>query len=439
MLEFLHPHIETHITDNSHYVVGYPTVTGSTILFQPFISDKGEDNVLKKYTSLKELLEEVGTPNFKNHGQSLYNATEWLRVGGVLYGMRLMPENATFSNVVLNVMTAETQGEDGENKLVIKTAINNLENVRKTTNLEAFIDALPRTTQETTDLGDGKGSREITWNNHYIACFLVRGRGTYGNNYSVNIKLNNYTKNLHDYRCYDINILENNNVVEGPYTVSFHPSATNIAGNPITAEEVIETYSKDLHCRYFEVEYEKLMDKIAAIEPELKVEDIDFLFCRDENLEAYKNILLHEDTTAIDQLVGVRLSKGSNGDLDNPKYESVDSDGHQIPTRETIKENLFKDTFKGVISEDIYNKRSYPFDVILDANYPVSVKAEILEFCKQRGDVFPFFDAGLETATKKDAIVFRKNYFNVSTYVGALYGTTFKVKDPYGKIGRAHV
>lgn len=105
MMEFFHPHTRVTVNDLSEY---FEEVSGGgTILYQPFISDKGEDNVLSMETSLNEVIAKYGKPNFKRHGQAYYNLIEWIKDGGRVLAHRIMPNDATYSHMILNVKTAK--------------------------------------------------------------------------------------------------------------------------------------------------------------------------------------------------------------------------------------------------------------------------------------------------------------------------------------------
>lgn len=104
MMEFFHPHIAVTVKDLSEYYE--QTSGGGTILYQPFIADKGEDNVLSRETDLATVISKYGKPNFKRHGQAYYNLLEWVKSGGRVYAHRIMPDDACYSHLILNVRTA---------------------------------------------------------------------------------------------------------------------------------------------------------------------------------------------------------------------------------------------------------------------------------------------------------------------------------------------
>ena len=101
-LQYLHPHMETSIIDNSTYTESVVYSNG-TKLFMPFFASKGLDNTIQTFSSQAQLIAEHGTPNFKEHGQAYYNALNFARNGGLVYGMRLVPETATYANQAIYV------------------------------------------------------------------------------------------------------------------------------------------------------------------------------------------------------------------------------------------------------------------------------------------------------------------------------------------------
>ena len=100
----MHPSISSTITDNS---TTYVTADGTTKLFAVFTSDKGIDNVIRQISSVSEFEFNYGQPNMKKHGQVLYNVVNWLNAGGVVYCLRVLPEDAGYANAIVNIQTKQ--------------------------------------------------------------------------------------------------------------------------------------------------------------------------------------------------------------------------------------------------------------------------------------------------------------------------------------------
>lgn len=417
MFEFRHPHFETTITDNSFVNESTTTGNNSSVLFQPYFSDEGEDNVIKKWTNLKDFLDKNGTPNFKNHGQPIYNLTAWL-AGAPVYGVRLMPQNSTYSNMVLSLGVKESAGDSGT-AVTLSTKVKSIADMNDKKEFESEMHSLNTNTQ-----ADEEG-----FENYSFLGFRVKGRGSYGNNYSIRIKSNNSKSKSTEYRCYDFSVFKNNvngvsTLVEGPFTVSFNPKSSNLSGTSLFISTIVNSYSNILECKFNEDDYNKYIAKLKTVIKDFDESKFDIIFAKDEEMNDYKDITLFEGSVPLDQASGVSLSSGNNGDLDTATTASE---------RINIMNDLYLKAYSGNLVPEVLNKRSYPYDVVLDANYPIHIKNEILNLCKKRQDCFPFFDTGLSSSySVNSSLNFRKTDFDADTYLGALYGPSKVINDPYG-------
>ena len=118
VISYLHPHIVTSVIDNS-MVIPTTTVTNGTALFMPYVSDRGVDGVIERYTSYSQFIIDKGTPNFKKHGQPIYNILQFLAGGGIVYGIRIMPDDAVAASAMVQTKplevesTMDTENPDG--------------------------------------------------------------------------------------------------------------------------------------------------------------------------------------------------------------------------------------------------------------------------------------------------------------------------------------
>lgn len=96
------PGVYTKIIDLSTYVQAVPGTIGMLCA----LTRKGRDNQLTFVGSRSELISEWGEPNIadygKNYGQGPYLAYNYLGESGSLYFMRCLPDNATFSNLLIS-------------------------------------------------------------------------------------------------------------------------------------------------------------------------------------------------------------------------------------------------------------------------------------------------------------------------------------------------
>ena len=104
------PFDDVKIIDQSGYieetVVETPYIPDGPVAFIPFISKRGygEDNKLQYMTASK--LAKYGDPNLKKYGLSLYLARRFTDGGGTVLGMRVVPENWAYANVVFSAVVS---------------------------------------------------------------------------------------------------------------------------------------------------------------------------------------------------------------------------------------------------------------------------------------------------------------------------------------------
>jgi len=100
MAQHVSPGVFTKIIDLSEYVQNVP----STIAFLPIITESGRDNELI-FTNSRDFFLDFGEPNInyagKAFGQGPYVADSFLKQSDALYVVRCLPEDASWSNLVL--------------------------------------------------------------------------------------------------------------------------------------------------------------------------------------------------------------------------------------------------------------------------------------------------------------------------------------------------
>jgi len=74
-----------------------PTDTGATTLFAPFYSKQGPANEIIKIYNLSQFIDKYGEPDLTYQGRTILNIYNWLTAGGAVYAMRLVSPNATIA------------------------------------------------------------------------------------------------------------------------------------------------------------------------------------------------------------------------------------------------------------------------------------------------------------------------------------------------------
>lgn len=387
---YVHPHISSSIIDNSEITTlatSAATIAGP-ILYTPIVASRGKDSVHQLFTDAGAFIAEYGEPNFKKYGQTMYNALRWLISGGQVRAIRVVATDATAAAISLKVDV-----EAGD---------------------------------------EGKGTTTVTidgTNTDALFTVKCKGKGAYGNNYSIGIANNDAFASTYDFPLYTVTVYEKTSigtkVVEGPYLVSLKPDSVTKAGKPLFIKSVFETYSTNFEIDFNEDVYYGLLEDIDVIlgdGSEVNAETVDFI-CGDDIIKA---------TIPAE---AVALIGGSDGSV-----------GEKVLWKDV--KNTYETLFEGAycigteIDASILEKRNYPIDVLLDASFPVSVKNAVQKFQEMRGDCFAFLAVDPENAgTYKDTMDWVDAYVAdalsdtddtiVRNYSTALYGQSFVCADTY--------
>ena len=139
-----------------------------------------------------------------------------------------------------------------------------------------------------------------------------------------------------------------------------------------------------------------------------------------ENLKTYVLTNMLEGAGTI-----YRLNKGSDGCI------SYNNSLISATVRQANIDSLLVKGYKGLIDEDILNRRLMPFKYLLDANFNVSVKNAIVDLAQNiRKDVFAWLDTEI-CANPSQAIAWRANKFPITTNMAAIYAQDGIVFDEY--------
>ena len=216
------PGVYSKIIDLSTFVQNVP----STIGFIPFLSKKGRDNQLTFIGSRSELISEWGEPNIqeygKNYGQGPYIAYNYLGEAGSLYGLRCMPDDATYSNMVINAILGSN---DSTASITVSYA--------STVNTHAEI--------HTSLISDSTS---------FPVCIITPiGRGEYYNGISLRFTAH-ANPMLSDVYVLDIyeKQSDGDEVIIESFQVSFNPTAVDLSGDSIWIQYILNNYSSILKC-----------------------------------------------------------------------------------------------------------------------------------------------------------------------------------------------
>ena len=202
--KYTYPYVETVINDNTQVTSGVSSTRVDPIVTYafPFVSSKGIDNVFVRKTSYDSFVSTYGNSNYKKYGQPLMMPLAILQKPNTyVWGMRVMPENASYSNAAISLYykaDATDTGKASKKRFRIKFTSKNLENIY---DVKTF-------NSKYTEL-DGNHIDDEGYTQVPIMGIRSAGRGKYGDTYSMGIAQNFSYEKEYGIKMYDFSILSN--------------------------------------------------------------------------------------------------------------------------------------------------------------------------------------------------------------------------------------
>jgi hypothetical protein len=438
-------------------------------------SRKGRDNELVFVGSRSDYILEWGSPNIKdygkNYGQGPYVGYNFLGESGALYWMRLLPDDATYSNMRIDSQLAASDTS-------ASIAITYVESVNSYAEIQSNLE----------QSGDTKP-----------ICFLYPiGRGDYYNALGVRITEHaNPTLN----GVYVLDIYEKQSdgdeVIIESFDVSFDPNATDNAGDSIFVQYILETFSSvlraemtlangnytsgyDLISRVYDQEIGNVTVNLSGGTIRDNKQDFSdwenatetgnanyVVVAKDAKGNEIWGWLGAADATTDDERINVfqernltGATQGWNGattvfDVNSTvtyqiraSYASVASaftSSEPVPLKKgsegslrdavgnldtTEAETLLEQGYSGLIDDQILDTENIYFSLVYDAGYPADVKTAISTLCQTRRDCVGIIDNG-DNTTVNNAISTRENVNTFNTFYIAMYESYNKVSDPF--------
>lgn len=474
------PGVYTTITDLSTYVAAVPSTIGLICA----LTKKGEDNVLKFFGGRAELISEFGEPNIsdygKNYGQGLYGAYNYLGESGSLYFTRCMPDDASYSNIQLDVNLAPADATASIDIVYIPSAnCNSKDEIR--TALAQSGTTFP------------------------LCVFYPIGRGEYYN--GVSIRITEHANPLES-GVYILDVYERQSdgseaIVES-FEVSFDPNAKDSTGDSIWIQYILNSYSTALRCEMttdgdteLTSGYEKVVksfDKnIGTVSINIgsgtaSITDskqdfsdwegtIPYTYCvevtdqRGNKLYGYlaassgsdgETIAIYDeriagaaqnwigDTSAFDTTgdityvvkqsftkistaftssESVPMKKGSDGSLLNADGTVNTNTAVQLLSQGYLGQLTSKDDGSTLI-DDVLDLENIYFSIVYDCGYPTDVKTSISSLVQTRRDCVAILDNG-DNSSYAAAMTARNDNHTFNNYFCALYEEYNKVYDSF--------
>ena len=428
------PKIETHINDNSEvnldYGYGGGTVTSGLFVFA---SPKGRDNeVITIRNGQEEFMKEYGLGPFSLYGQPLLNAynaaVAATNSNAMLHCLRVMPNNAAYSTATL---IAKYRVDATSHKMYIHFLVKGSDQ-----NLTDLEDLDRCCTVDTAEDEDGYKAVKL-WTVAY------RGRGVYGQNVRFRLTSDTGSDKSNDYKNYNFEIYRKEDMLrlEESFSVCTSETAVLLASSEtLYIDDIINnsrTGSSILRIVSFPAGYETLLNTYLAANPTstFTLNDFDPLLGIDKyTREAIENLVIEpassvtpgtgEVAVDLSSTLGIALMGGSDGDLAATVAPA---------TRTAALNELYRMAFAAEIDPRIKSRFRYPTTFILDADFPVNVKFEIIKLVAARGDCMGMLDFGTAITTKASVMNYYKANFKglVDDWHITFEPYCMKVVDPY--------
>jgi len=384
------PGVYSKIIDLSYYLQEVPGTTG----FVSFFSKRGPDNKLTLISGHEEFKGKYGKPNIndygKKYGQGPYIAWNHLAMSGSLYALRVLPDNASFSNLFVNL----TMDSTADISVTSKPAgsINSLDN-------------------------DLEKDNELMTNGttYPLIMFYPEGRGDSYNDFGITMEQHTNpvlkSDGVYVIKIYELSSEGDSDDIKESFEVSFDEYAVDEAGESLYIDEVINRYSKCIKCHINE-------DNLN----EWKKTDVPIVF---SNASSFQEYPINSGTTI--ESPAIHLSGGSEGEL-----ITIDSITGRRRIDTSIADNLLVEAYYGFTDEKVQNLDEIYFSLVYDAGYSRDVKDAIRYLCEDlRRDCVAIMDNG-DNPDVVTSIDTRQNKAPIlNTFYAAMY-------EPFNKIYDIH-
>lgn len=414
IMNFDHPFNQTIINDNSVIPDPQSSVPERVNYLNVFIGGKGRDNKLIKKTSKSDFVKEYGKPNSLKYGQPILNAyASIVDQFSHAYCMRVMPLDACYSNVIVYAKYKMTVASEAV--MEVKIEAKSEGDFKNVSQFESLVDKI------TNSEADEQGY-------FTTPLFGIRslGRGKYGNSYRIrltNVFHKSKTQNYREYRLELLDVDEGNTVVES-FQGTLFDIATN--GRSLLLSDVLDQDTNGserigiyVNEEAFEDIYTVYKDVVSE-EKRVSMYNFDPIFGVNNDKKPQQGIKIVEGV-ALDRLDGVPLLGGTEGALENPPSEK---------SYDEVVEDLYIKAFAGELDRAILSSRRIPVKFILDANYPLNVKRQIVQLGLKRYDALIHLDAGLLN-TNDEAILFGEETSDINYRIVSKSYQHYQIRDPF--------
>jgi len=424
ILEYNHPYIKTVIYDNSAPVLEVPEVDDGVKFLSVIQSSKGQDGVFLKFKNTEDFIEEYGTPNFKLHGQPIYNAYAALKSRvATVYCMRVMPSDALIANLIIIAKYKVDNSDPNEPKMLLKHEIVSFPGLNNKEDFEYVVD------EYDVDYEDEEGYKSIP-----LMGFYALGRGEYGNSLRIRMTSIVDKRSTIKFKTYRLEVMELNNVlsVKENFQASLYEDA--VSNNmSFFYEDIVndaEDGSRKINMYVNPLAVETLYDVYKnEIDPStnMPIGYFDPLFgVNNANLGEIPGVVVEPSDLAIDRLEGIALENGHDGSLAIDDNMTVESE----LLYEDVVNQMYLDAFNGITNSIIGSKRRMPVRFILDAGYSDEVKRAMVALALKRYDAFLHLDSGIKSTTT-ELLYWAQEMFDIEDRIISKNAQCWQIRDPF--------
>jgi len=391
------PGVYSKFIDLSGYT-GDTTPIGITAIF-PIFSARGEDNVLKQHFDSKVVKKQYGIPNLKKFGQSFSQALTWVETGNIALICRLMPSDASYSNIVFSYDSSKANAADRH------IVLGSYTNMASFSAIETQLKSVP------------------TSKDDFLIFFAV-GRGKDYDKLSISIKRDNSLNDTYlNFPCYTVTIYDKDSngvdyAIPGEsFTVSFDRDAVDVSGESLYIEDVVLKYSSTVFCMFDIESYVSIVkDKFS---------------CSDEEVFTKDLFGMYPDLTDNRKCF---FAEGSDGSLYANGGRNLNWNGFGTTAEENYlksAKSLLIEFFGCNIDNRLQNYKETRANFIFDANYPAEVKASMDALTKYyRSDISVVCDTRLQ-ANEDLELSYRNEQLNFDNPYVSIYGNNFEIYDKF--------
>jgi len=413
----------------------------AVVVMIPYTSDKGSEDWEMMY-GLSQFSQRKGGINFAKHGIPQLLAAEVLRLGGYVFGKRMVADDATLANTTVKIRVVDG-GDDGYYLYVYTASAVNVGNIHDAA--EAGYG----------DFGEFDPENDIDSIEDF-PLFTITASGRGASNLFVRIVPEYSTSRTSSYIRYNFEVWENQEIIE---TIKF-------CMNPdLVIDSISQSISYKLNANSNQIQVRMFEDSIYALVKKLATKatytngantyrasaltliNFDFVNGCDRRGVTLGGVITGDpadedtsdpwvankpsDITEFYSLNGsmIPLANGSNGSIGSAPWQN------QAAYNELLKGAFGKDRTSQQYDPVIYDLDYFKPTCVIDCMYSWDVKNAVIDLCEFRGDCVFLADLCDTTANKFESlgdIIANAGNINSSRYV-AIYHNYFNMINPYTK------